>query len=390
MIVRSYKGQSLDRLHETIRGELGPEAVIVSSRTCRPRDSVLAPLFGHKQYELVAVVDDGSAESRSLRQEEFRNFSAAQLEKWQQMQAAMQQLLGEMQALSRGPAAAAAPAARQPPPAPAPRASVGWDPRFVKKLATETPAALKDSSGRALREGVARLLCVEENFPIQAQNGPHVVVLVGPTGSGKTTTLAKLAARWCLDRKLKVGLITTDTFRVAAVDQIKEYATLLGLELAVAFSAAEAAKAVARFSDKDVILVDTPGRNHYDQIGLAGIRGVLQGMGKTTVLLVVPATLDRQHAAELIGNFSVLRPNYLVITKIDETRQYGVLTGIACDTDCPIAFLTDGQRVPQDVKPAKVSDLVGLLVRPARPFAPERPRPVRAAATAAAAVACAR
>jgi flagellar biosynthesis protein FlhF len=200
------------------------------------------------------------------------------------------------------------------------------------------------------------------DFNVRREQKPHIVVFVGPTGSGKTTTIAKLASRWALDDRLKLGLITTDTFRVAAVDQIREYATLLGLELRVAFSAGEAARAAKAFADRDVILVDTAGRNHYDQASLTGLRGVLQGMGTVTVMLVVPATMDRCQVAGMMQNFQVLSPDYLVITKVDETHRPDLLTVTAFESACPVAYLTNGQRVPQDLCGARSVDLAAMLV----------------------------
>ncbi len=207
------------------------------------------------------------------------------------------------------------------------------------------------------------LLKAEPDFPVSTKKRPHVVVMVGPTGSGKTTTLAKLASRWSLDARLKVGLITTDTYRVAAVDQIKEYAALLGIELRVAFSAKAAAEAVKSMASRDVILVDTPGRSHLDAAGLTAIKGILQGMGAITVMLLVPATVDRRCATEILEKFGVLNPDYLVLSKADEASSYGLITTISSETDIPFAYLTDGQRVPRDIYPLE-GDILAEMVLP--------------------------
>ena len=359
MKIRSYKGPALEPLYEAIRRELGPEAIVISARAPERKGGLLRPFAGGEQgYELIAVADDTSADMQLLQTaglDEVRLGQPRQERQLQEMQETLVSLQGELRNLTRKGVRSA----HGVPDAPA--FACEWDPRFIERCGLKGASDDATPPRDELLRRVVGQLHVQPRFSA-AGNGPQLLVFAGPTGSGKTTTLAKLAARWCLTEKLKVGLITTDTFRVAAVDQIKEYATLLGLELSVVFSAAEAARAAREHADKDLILVDTPGRNHYDQMSLAGIRGMLQGLGQVSVLLHVPATLDARHGAELLKNFEVLKPNALILTKMDETRHYGLLTTLACETDCPIAFMTDGQRVPQDLHSADANALAGLLL----------------------------
>lgn len=362
MKIRSYKGHSLEKIYEVVEKELGPEAVVVSTKRPQGMKGLLPSFLGGDLYELIAVADDHSSDRQVLETagglEEVRHLSRLQSEKWKQMEQTVQELRTDIRSMGCGQVAFI-----EGVDAGLPDFARGWDPRFTKAV-RETSAGFfeKDTPSVARREVVGSLLKVEDHFSATAKQRPHIVVLVGPTGSGKTTTLAKLASRWALDERLKVGLITTDTFRVAAVDQIREYATLLGLELRVAFSASEAARAAKSFEDRDVILVDTAGRNHYDQASLMGLRGILQGMGSVTVLLMAPATLERSQVTEMIRNFQILSPNYLVITKVDETRRYDLFTITASETAYPVAFLTDGQRVPQDIRAARTEELAALLV----------------------------
>lgn len=364
MKIRSYKGARLEALYEAIRRELGPDAVVISTRSPDRKNPFLGALTGGGgEYELIAVADDSSAE-RHLREEMgggvLVELSERQEKKLETLESTLESVRGDLRGLSRkieSPFPPASPGL--------PDFAADWDPRFAAKCGLRGAADEAAPDPARVRERVKSLVRVGNVFAAPARRGePEVVVFVGPTGSGKTTTLAKLAARLSLDGGKKAGLITTDTFRVAAVDQIKEYATLLGLELGVAFSAAEAARVAASFSGKDYILVDTPGRNHYDKVGLAGIRALLQGMGKVTVLLHIPAVMDRRHITELISNFQVLNPNALVITKTDEIRSCPMLTSLVCETDRPIAFFTDGQRVPQDIHAAS-PDMAANLLMPA-------------------------
>jgi flagellar biosynthesis protein FlhF len=361
MKIRSYKGPALEPLYEAIRKELGPDAIVVTARTPEARGSLLRPLIGGREgYELIAVADDASSDRQLLDAAgagPWRQLAQRQEQQWRDLAGAVGELRGELKTLAeRRPGAAATPALDQ-----VPGWARGWDPRFLERCQPRTLPGDPAAAAAELRARARALLRADADV-LAGGRGPRFVVFAGPTGSGKTTTLAKLAARWCLDEKRKTALITTDTFRVAAVDQIKEYATLLGLELSVAFSASEAARAAAQFADRDVILVDTPGRNHYDQVGLAGIRATLQALGPVTVLLHLPAMLDPRHAAEVLTHFQVLKPNFLVLTKVDEVRSCDLATTLACESECPVAFVTDGQRVPQDLRPVTTDSLLERLV----------------------------
>ena len=361
MKIRSYKGNSLERLYESIQRELGPDAVVVATRKPQGMKGFLPSFLGGESFEVVAVVDDQTADQHLLSaaggREELKELSRMQMERWKTMEHTVAALQAEIKTLSRSVTTFTCPDDVSMPPF-----ARGWDPRFASAVRAKHPRFFGEMSWEERCRHLAVFLPVEEEFPVKKENLPHVVALVGPTGSGKTTTTAKLAAQWTFEKKLKIGLITTDTFRVAAVDQIKEYATLLGLELRVAFSVSEAARAVRSFADRDVILVDTAGRNHQDHASLTALRGMLQGMGALTVLLLLPAAMDRECARLVIRNFSVLNPDSLVITKTDESQHLNLLTVAASEMTCPVAFLTNGQRVPQDIKTARVSEIIAQMV----------------------------
>ena len=359
MKIRSYKGPALEPLYEAIRRELGPDAVVVSTRTPEARGSLLRPFIGGREgYELIAVADDASSDRQLLElsgSDAARQLAQRQEKQWRDLVGAMGELKGEIQAMAEKAEFTAGPGAER-----APIWARTWHPGFLERCNLSSLPDDAEAAAQELRARAKALLKTTSNV-MSGSKKPAFVVFAGPTGSGKTTTLAKLAARWSMDEKRKAAVITTDTFRVAAVDQVREYANLIGLELDVAFSASEAARAAGRFMDRDVVLVDTPGRNHYDQVGLAGIRATLQALGPVTVLLHIPAMLDARHASEVIEHFKVLKPNYIVLTKTDEVRSCSLLTTLACETECPIAFFTDGQRVPQDLRTATPESLLELI-----------------------------
>lgn len=377
MRIRRFKGPSLERIYDTISREMGAEAVIIEPSRQSALKGLMPSFMGGESHEVIAIADDEAGDrhaitklldSDSLKQLSGRN--AEQMESLEQAVASLRTEIHDMSRTARTDSASLPP--RRTIPAVAalarlpgkllPAFAGNWDPRFVQNIMARHPdfPGIKDPV--RMREIITETLPPAGAFEAQRKGGPHVIVLTGPTGSGKTTTLAKLAARWSLGSRLNVGLITTDTYRVAAVDQIREYAVLLGLELKIAFSAAEATKAIRSFATKDIILVDTVGRSQYDESGLKALHGILNGMGHITSLLVVPATLRPGEVPALIRNFRTTGSTYLAITKLDETRSYDVLTFAAAETAMPIAFTTDGQRVPQDIHECRPAELAALLV----------------------------
>jgi hypothetical protein len=326
---------------------MGPEAVVVSAAQ---RGGALPFLGG--SHELIAVVEEAAPAGRGAGpgwgEEGWGRLAALYKGDMERVHSSIRDLERELRSL-RSPGEAE------------PACAQGWDRRFAAVLLRRHPDFLRADRARQ-RHMAGGLLHVEEEFPVRRGRGPHLIVVAGPTGAGKTTTVAKLAARWTLDARLKVGLITTDIYRVAAVDQIKEYAGLLGLELRIALSARAGAEAVAAFAGKDVVLVDTPGRSLLDGAGLSGVKGALRDMGPATVLLTIPATVSQNGAAEILKSFGILNPGYLILSKTDETRRFDLLTTLAGETDCPIAFITDGQQVPRDIRPARRACLAEWLL----------------------------
>ncbi|GFZ30951.1 flagellar biosynthesis regulator FlhF [Clostridium zeae] len=178
-------------------------------------------------------------------------------------------------------------------------------------------------------------------------NGP--VVLVGPTGVGKTTTIAKLAGRMALIEKKKVGLITVDTYRIGAVDQLKTYAEIMNLEFKVVITIKEMEEAVNSMKDCDVILIDTTGRSSKNSMQISELRAFVQKVNSDNIHLVISATTKNRDIKSIVEGFKILNYNHVIITKLDETSVYGSILNILQLADKPISFMTTGQTVPDDI-----------------------------------------
>jgi len=179
--------------------------------------------------------------------------------------------------------------------------------------------------------------------------GPLVVSLVGPTGSGKTTTCAKLAARFALGSGIPVGFITVDSFRVGAVEQLRTYSRILDVPLEVVIRASEAPRALRRLGDCKLVLVDTTGRAHHDCQALAEARKLLEALGVGQTHLVLGMNTDVADAQAVLAAYRALAYNRLLLTKIDETAQPGRSITLAESAGVPISYIATGQEVPEDL-----------------------------------------
>ncbi len=197
--------------------------------------------------------------------------------------------------------------------------------RIVDGVRQEGGSAEEDSyedSVRRAREAILR------SFPREAVSaeGKRVKALVGPTGVGKTTTLAKLAARFALEQKQKVGLITMDTYRIASVDQLQTYADIMKLPLLVAGDGEGFRESLRSFTDRDVILVDTPGRNPEDTEYLSELKRQFGESPDLEVSLLLTPAMNREGLQVTADRFRLLDYDSLILTKLDECQRFGVVS----------------------------------------------------------------
>ena len=176
----------------------------------------------------------------------------------------------------------------------------------------------------------------------------QVTAFVGPTGVGKTTTLAKLAAEAIRDRGESVAILTVDTWRVAAVEQLRAFADMLSVPCEVAFTPLDLARLVREHASCDRILIDTSGRSPFDRSALHALAGTLEP-SRATVALCVPAGLRRADAEATLDAFATLNPACAVLTKWDETKVPGEVLSLLIEKGLPLSHVTIGQRVPEDI-----------------------------------------
>lgn len=197
---------------------------------------------------------------------------------------------------------------------------------------------------------------------ISLSNEQKVIFFIGATGVGKTTTLAKIAANFVLQDTSEIGLITSDTYRIAAVEQLKIYSNILQLPLEIVYNKKDILRAITKFKDKKVVLIDTAGRNHNDPMQIKQLEDVLDIEINKEVFLVISANTDSDILKNLINKYSFLDDYKLIVTKIDEVENYGSLLNIKYLTNKEIPYYTTGQNVPDDIKKLDVEEIVDKLI----------------------------
>ena len=190
-----------------------------------------------------------------------------------------------------------------------------------------------------------------------------VVALIGATGVGKTTTIAKIAANFVLSKGCSVALITADTYRISAVEQLKTYSDIIGVPLEIVYSAAELRQAIEKHMDKQLVLIDTAGRSQHNSEQLDELESLLTAYDTMEKHLVISSTTKYKDAVDIIQQFSQCAPDRILFTKVDETRSNGTVVSILHEFPLRLSYLTTGQSVPDDIIIADSRKLAELVLR---------------------------
>jgi len=247
---------------------------------------------------------------------------------------------------------------------------------LADELADEVVAAARrelegdeEPTEREVRRAVHRRLAemipavAEPPKPRRAKDGrPLTIALVGPTGVGKTTTIAKLAATYKLRHGKSVGLITSDTYRIAAVDQLRTYANIIGLPLEVAMTPADMKAACRKLSQRDVILIDTAGRSPSDAARLEELREFIDAANPHETHLVLSSASSEKTMVSAAERFATAEPDRVIFTKLDESVGFGVIVNAARRIGVKLSFITTGQEVPDHLEPGRPERLATLIL----------------------------
>jgi flagellar biosynthesis protein FlhF len=218
----------------------------------------------------------------------------------------------------------------------------------------------QDQARSYVKDELLRILNIEKFKGIAPST--KIVHFVGPTGVGKTTTIAKLAAEQVLKHNRKVGFITSDTYRIAAVEQLKTYATILNVPLEVVFSPQELSKAVHQLEDRDIIFMDTAGRNYRNEMYVSELNSLLQTKGHAETYLVHSLSTKYKDMKVITENFAKFKLDKVLFTKMDETDSYGSIINLAHEFSLQLSYLTNGQNVPDDISEFDQEHFIDLIL----------------------------
>lgn len=235
---------------------------------------------------------------------------------------------------------------------------------LISRLNGAELLAPKDSlkANKAFLKYIRKTVRVANGITLYSDK-PKIVALIGPTGVGKTTTLAKIAAKFVLEQGAKVALITADTYRISAVEQLKTYSDILGLPLEIVYNPEALQQAIMKHSDKQLILIDTAGRSQFNEYQMQELCELLSIDDDIEKHLVMSATTKNSDGLELLENFSICQPERIIFTKVDETSTHGIILNMLHKKKIALSYLTNGQSVPDDIEPASNERLAELLLR---------------------------
>ncbi|MDF2540096.1 MAG: hypothetical protein K0S76_3117 [Herbinix sp.] len=243
------------------------------------------------------------------------------------------------------------------------------DEKYANQIITEIEGTLKkDASMDNILASIYQKIILKLGQPKTIQvigNTPKFVFFIGPTGVGKTTTIAKIASKFKVNEKAKVAFVTADTYRIAAVEQLRTYANILGIPLKVVYSGEELKQAKEEFSDFDIVFVDTAGRSHRNKEQRDDIEALINTISEAEreIYLVLSATTKYRDLVKTTEAYSEIMDYSLIFTKLDETSSIGNLFNIRMLTEAPLSYATFGQNVPDDISRVDAQSIAKQLLR---------------------------
>ncbi|RLB18215.1 MAG: protein FlhF [Deltaproteobacteria bacterium] len=347
MQVKKYRGKTINDALARVKNVLGPEAMIISTKKLRERD-------GYNGFEVAAMQarDDISDTSSSPYME-----VKSELMSIKEMIYLLNHSGGITEALMMNPGTMNlyAKLIRN-----------GVDDHYARMFLERAGVIKGDSSydtnsikKKTIKE-IMKVVGIKN--PFDSQNGRQIIAaFIGTTGVGKTTTIAKLAAQLMFTAKRKVGLISIDNYRIGAMEQLKTYASILGIPCFPAFNRKDLLFALKRMGGRDVVLIDTAGQSHYDKPRITELKNMIAGDPFISSHLLMSVSTTDTEMSKAATNFSPLEFQSYIFTKIDEAERCGSVINQIMKLPLPISYITTGQNVPEDIERANKKRILNLL-----------------------------
>lgn len=339
MQIKQYVARNIQEALKKVKEEMGPEAIILSTKKMKPTGSG-SNVYSPPMVEVVAAIDQPSPASSGFNGWTPLAWPAAAERGREPGESEEEGFIRRI-------------------------LSAGLSPDFVRGLSEEIRTLRRELSAKHSIEAYRGLLSwrLMESMEVSefSFKGPRIWSFIGPTGVGKTTTLVKLAAHFRLRGTDRITLITTDTYRIGAVEQLKQYAHILRLPLEVAYQPEELKQIIERHQGQDLLLIDTAGRSPRHAKSMEELRDFLAVHPKIENHLLLSAGTKDNDLAWIVERFRLLPISSYIFTKTDETTQYVPLFNQLMRFKRPLSYLTNGQSVPEDIEAAtkpKVAHMV--------------------------------
>ena len=385
MKVKKYTGKNIQEIYQEIRLEMGKDAIILHTK--KQKKGGFFGFFAKEFFEITAAVEELSyedevmeettkeKESQAVNQQiampqsyqfkieevdenhEPKEETSEELKDMQQKMEEMMEMLEMSQHSFKG------------------EAKKYYDHLLTQEVESKLASRMmkrvekkyydkenQESMEALLKEEIFRIIKKINPIDRRMRKKQLVVALIGPTGVGKTTTIAKLAANYTILDKKKVALVTVDTYRIAAVEQLKTVGEIIGVPVDVVFTPQNLKNTISGHYEKDFVFIDTAGRSHKNHLQMSEIKGFLEAAEPDEIFLVLSAATRYRDMLDIVDKYCQINIKKIIFTKLDETTTYGSILNIVDKTKKQLSYFTTGQSVPDDIELADPEKFYNLLM----------------------------
>ena len=347
MKVKKYVGDTIQDTIFKVKADLGSDAIILNTRKYKKGGFLGLKIFGEKKVEVLAALEDDNSDvsnEKTLEEIDKLKNMLNNMERERKKEGSYEENLSPEIAdiynnlLEQG---------------------------VKENIAQELIEDLKDDNEEINIDQLKNNIksAIGNPSPINRGQSLKIIAFIGPTGVGKTTTIAKLAAKFALQEELKVGMVTADTYRIAAVQQLETYSDIMNIPLEVVYSEKELKEVInGKFEDFDLIFLDTAGSSWTDKMQLGRLKNFTDKDLVTETHLLISLNTKTEDINKILDNFSTLEPDKIILTKVDEASKYGDIINLRNKYNLPYSYITYGQDVPDDIVEADTNKLFEYLL----------------------------
>ncbi len=347
MKVKKYVGDTIQDTIFKVKADLGSDAIILNTRKYKKGGFLGLKIFGEKKVEVLAALEDDNSDvsnEKTLEEIDKLKNMLNNMERERKKEGSYEENLSPEIAdiynnlLEQG---------------------------VKENIAQELIEDLKDDNEEINIDQLKNNIksAIGNPAPINRGQSLKIIAFIGPTGVGKTTTIAKLAAKFALQEELEVGMVTADTYRIAAVQQLETYSDIMNIPLEVVYSEKELKEVInGKFEDFDLIFLDTAGSSWTDKMQLGRLKNFTDKDLVTETHLLISLNTKTEDINKILDNFSTLEPDKIILTKVDEASKYGDIINLRNKYNLPYSYITYGQDVPDDIVEADTNKLFEYLL----------------------------